>query len=67
MELLQILDIPAVMIHVVHPSSAHFGEVSPDLLDHAIPIGGLAGDRQSTQAKELMTRWKHAVRKNVAV
>ena len=31
----------------VQPSSAHFGEVSPDLLGHAIPIGGVAGDQQS--------------------
>ena len=46
-ELLQALDIPAAMMPIVHPSSAHFGEVTPDLLGHAIPIGGVAGDQQS--------------------
>ncbi|MEC5211874.1 glycerol kinase [Polaromonas sp. CG_9.5] len=46
-ELLKALDIPASMMPVVHPSSAHFGEVSPDLLGDAIPIGGVAGDQQS--------------------
>lgn len=46
-ELLQALDIPASMMPTVKPSSAHYGEVSPDLLGHAIPIGGVAGDQQS--------------------
>jgi glycerol kinase len=46
-ELLQALYIPAAMMPAVQPSSSHFGEVSPDLLGHAIPIGGVAGDQQS--------------------
>jgi len=45
--LLQALDIPANMLPVVKPSSALYGEISPDLLGHAIPIGGVAGDQQS--------------------
>ncbi len=46
-ELLQALDIPANLLPSVKPSSALYGEVSPDLLGHAIPIGGVAGDQQS--------------------
>ncbi|MES2951096.1 MAG: glycerol kinase GlpK [Pseudomonadota bacterium] len=46
-ELLQALDIPANMLPTVKPSSAQYGEVTPDLLGHAIPIGGVAGDQQS--------------------
>ncbi len=46
-ELLQALDIPANMLPEVKPSSAHYGEVTPDLLGHAIAIGGVAGDQQS--------------------
>ena len=46
-ELLQALDIPANMLPTVRPSSFEFGEVTPDLLGHAIPIGGVAGDQQS--------------------
>ena len=46
-ELLQALDIPASLMPLVKPSSALYGEVTPDLLGHAIPIGGVAGDQQS--------------------
>ena len=46
-ELLQALDIPASMMPSVKPSSALYGEIRPDLLGHAIPIGGVAGDQQS--------------------
>ncbi|MEI8169310.1 MAG: glycerol kinase GlpK [Rhodoferax sp.] len=46
-ELLQALEIPANLMPSVKPSSALFGEVSPDLFGHAIPIGGVAGDQQS--------------------
>jgi glycerol kinase len=46
-ELLKALDIPASMLPAVKPSSAMYGEVSADLLGHAIPIGGVAGDQQS--------------------
>ncbi len=46
-ELLAALHIPASLMPVVQPSSAIYGEVSPALLGHAIPIGGVAGDQQS--------------------
>ncbi len=46
-DLLRALDIPASLLPVVKPSSAHYGEVSPELLGHAIAIGGVAGDQQS--------------------
>ena len=46
-ELLQALDIPAAMLPHIRPSSAHYGEVNAELLGHAIPIGGVAGDQQS--------------------
>ncbi len=46
-ELLQALDIPASLMPQVLPSSAHYGDVGADLLGHAIPIGGVAGDQQS--------------------
>jgi len=46
-ELLQALDIPANMMPTVKPSSALYGVVDTDLLGHAIPIGGVAGDQQS--------------------
>jgi glycerol kinase len=45
--LLKALDIPASLLPVVKPSSAIFGESSPELLGAAIPIGGVAGDQQS--------------------
>jgi glycerol kinase len=45
--LLRALDIPANLLPQVKPSSAVFGEVAGDLLGHAIPIGGVAGDQQS--------------------
>jgi glycerol kinase len=46
-ELLQALSIPANVLPLVKPSSARYGEISPALLGHAIPIGGVAGDQQS--------------------
>ncbi|HSV52798.1 MAG TPA: glycerol kinase GlpK [Burkholderiaceae bacterium] len=46
-ELLGLLDIPAALMPKVLPSSALYGEVAADLLGHAIPIGGVAGDQQS--------------------
>jgi glycerol kinase len=46
-DLLQLLGIPASLMPKVLPSSAHFGETRPELLGHAIPIGGVAGDQQS--------------------
>ena len=46
-ELLDLLDIPAALMPQVLPSSAHYGDVRPELLGSAIPIGGVAGDQQS--------------------
>jgi glycerol kinase len=46
-ELLAALDIPASLMPAVQPSASLFGEVTPGLLGHAIPIGGVAGDQQS--------------------
>ncbi|MCZ8257266.1 MAG: glycerol kinase GlpK [Polaromonas sp.] len=46
-ELLELLGIPASLMPKVLPSSAHFGEVRPELLGHAMAIGGVAGDQQS--------------------
>ncbi len=46
-ELLQALDIPSNMLPSIKPSSALYGDTSPELLGHAIPIGGVAGDQQS--------------------
>jgi len=46
-ELLALLDIPASLMPEVRPSSAHYGDVRPELLGHAVSIGGVAGDQQS--------------------
>ncbi len=46
-DLLDALDIPASLMPSVQPSASLFGEVAPELLGHAIPIGGVAGDQQS--------------------
>ncbi len=46
-ELLALLDIPESLMPRVLPSSTHYGDVLPDLLGGAIPIGGVAGDQQS--------------------
>lgn len=46
-ELLNALNIPASLMPTVKPSSTVYGDVHPDLLGAAIPIGGVAGDQQS--------------------
>jgi glycerol kinase len=46
-ELLAALDIPPSLLPRVQPSASHFGEISPGLLGHSIPIGGVAGDQQA--------------------
>ncbi|MDO9357658.1 MAG: glycerol kinase GlpK [Polaromonas sp.] len=46
-DLLSLLDIPASLMPEVRPSSAHYGDVLPELLGGAIPIAGVAGDQQS--------------------
>ena len=46
-ELLAMFDIPASVLPEVLPSCADFGHTHPDVLGHAIAIGGVAGDQQS--------------------
>lgn len=46
-ELLALLRIPKALMPQVQPSSSHFCDVAPDLLGHAIRVGGVAGDQQS--------------------
>ncbi len=46
-ELLALFDIPASLMPEVRPSSALYGHTSAELLGHAVPIGGIAGDQQS--------------------
>jgi glycerol kinase len=45
--LLAALRIPLAMMPTVQASSSVFGQVRPELLGHAITIGGVAGDQQS--------------------
>jgi glycerol kinase len=46
-ELLDRLEIPPSMMPGILPSAADFGQTASDILDHAIPICGVAGDQQS--------------------
>jgi glycerol kinase len=46
-ELLRVLDIEALLMPQVLPSSGDFGHVAPEHLGHAVPICGVAGDQQS--------------------
>jgi len=46
-ELLDLLGIAPSLMPQVMPSSAHYGTVRPELLGHAMLIGGVAGDQQS--------------------
>ena len=49
-ELLALFDIPSSLLPEVLPSVADFGAVTPGLIgagDHAVVIGGVAGDQQS--------------------
>ncbi|CAM5210324.1 Glycerol kinase OS=Castellaniella defragrans (strain DSM / CCUG 39792 / 65Phen) OX=1437824 GN=glpK PE=3 SV=1 [Castellaniella denitrificans] len=46
-DLLDRLDVPARMMPDILPSSADYGAADPDLLGHAVPICGVAGDQQS--------------------
>ncbi|WP_322994658.1 glycerol kinase GlpK [Castellaniella sp.] len=46
-ELLGELGIPAAMMPQILPSSADFGHTASAILDHAVPICGVAGDQQS--------------------
>lgn len=46
-DLLALLRIPRSLMPSVQPSSSHFCDVAPDLLGHAVRVGGVAGDQQS--------------------
>jgi glycerol kinase len=46
-ELLAALNIPALMLPEVLPSSADFGSVAARWLGHPVPIAGVAGDQQA--------------------
>jgi glycerol kinase len=46
-ELLAMLDIPRSLLPEVKPSSCHFADIDADVLGHALPIGGVAGDQQA--------------------
>ncbi len=46
--LLQAMDIPAALLPQVFPSAHRFGQVSASLLGASVPIGGMAGDQQSS-------------------
>ncbi|MGH2749040.1 MAG: glycerol kinase GlpK [Actinomycetota bacterium] len=45
--ILEQLSIPPGLLPEVKPSSGAFGETSVDVLDKAVPIGGVAGDQQA--------------------
>ena len=46
-ELLRLFRVPRSLLPEVKDSSALYGETAPSLFDHAIPIGGIAGDQQA--------------------
>lgn len=46
-EMLAKLDIPAVLLPEVEDCAADFGRCEPELLGHAIPVAGIAGDQQA--------------------
>jgi glycerol kinase len=46
-ELLQLLDIPGIMLPDVRGNSGEFGITTPDFIGHPVVIGGMAGDQQA--------------------
>lgn len=46
-ELLQLLDVPSLLLPEVKDSSADFGKTEKSLLGSAIPVRGIAGDQQA--------------------
>ncbi|SHN30375.1 glycerol kinase [Duganella sacchari] len=46
-ELLALFDIPAAVLPAIVDSSGHIATAAADLLGHAIPITGIAGDQQA--------------------
>ena len=47
MELCELLRVPGTILPNVRDSAADFGTTSPEILGHAIPIRGVAGDQQA--------------------
>jgi glycerol kinase len=46
-ELLELFDVPRVMLPEVRPSSAFFGDAEQALFGRAVPVAGVAGDQQA--------------------
>ena len=46
-ELLRLIRVPRALLPDVRGSSEVYGETAPDLFEHPIPIGGIAGDQQA--------------------
>jgi glycerol kinase len=61
-ELLGLLEIPQSVLPEVRPSSQHYGNCQTDLLGHAIPLAGSAGDQHAALFGQNCT--KHSMAKN---
>ncbi len=46
-QLLDLFQIPESLLPQVLPSSAHYGDIQPDLLGQSLPVCGVAGDQHS--------------------
>jgi glycerol kinase len=46
-DLLRLIRVPRALLPDVRGSSEVYGETAPDLFEHPIPIGGIAGDQQA--------------------
>ncbi len=55
-QLLDLFGIPESLLPEVLPSSAHYGDLKADLLGHALPICGVAGDQHSALFGQACTR-----------
>ncbi len=55
-QLLDLFGIPESLLPEVRPSSAHYGDLKADLLGHALPICGVAGDQHSALFGQACTR-----------
>ena len=45
--LLKVFDVPRAMLPEVKDCSGMFGAATPDILGHAVPVAGIAGDQQA--------------------
>ena len=55
-QLLDLFHIPRSLLPQVLPSSAHYGDIGADVLGHALPICGVAGDQHSALFGQACTR-----------